>query len=85
MSGQRKSILVSLPWIDEREAEAARRPILSGWVTMGPEVERFEQEFAGLVGARHACAVPLYHQMTGGNQDYVVEQLATMVAGAPAL
>jgi perosamine synthetase len=57
MTEQQKFIPVYRPWIDEREAEAARRPILSGWVTMGPEVEAFENEFAGYVGARHACAV----------------------------
>ena len=41
----------------EAEAEAARRPILSGWVTQGPEVAAFEQEFAAFIGAPHACAV----------------------------
>jgi dTDP-4-amino-4,6-dideoxygalactose transaminase len=41
----------------EREAEAARRAILSGWVTQGPEVAAFEAEFAAAVGAPHACAV----------------------------
>ena len=45
------------PWMDEREADAARRPILSGWVTQGPEVAAFENEFAQFVGAPHACAV----------------------------
>jgi dTDP-4-amino-4,6-dideoxygalactose transaminase len=43
--------------MDEQEAAAARRAILSGWVTQGPEVAAFEQEFADTVGARHACAV----------------------------
>jgi dTDP-4-amino-4,6-dideoxygalactose transaminase len=42
---------------DEREAEAARRAILSGWTTQGPEVAAFEQEFAAYVGARNALAV----------------------------
>jgi dTDP-4-amino-4,6-dideoxygalactose transaminase len=45
------------PVMDEREAEAARRPILSGWVTQGPEVAAFESEFATFTGAPHACAV----------------------------
>jgi dTDP-4-amino-4,6-dideoxygalactose transaminase len=57
MSDQRRKIPVYRPWIDEREADAARRVILSGWVTMGPEVEAFEREFAAYVGAKHACAV----------------------------
>jgi perosamine synthetase len=43
--------------MDEREAEAARRVILSGWITQGPEVAAFEKEFSAYVGAPHACAV----------------------------
>ena len=50
-------IPVARPWLDEREAEAAKRPIMSGWVTQGPEVAAFENEFAKYVGAKHACAV----------------------------
>jgi len=45
------------PSMDDREAAAARRVILSGWVTQGPEVAAFEREFASFVGAAHACAV----------------------------
>ena len=51
------TIPVARPLLDEREAEAARRVILSGWVSQGPEVASFEREFAEAVGARHACAV----------------------------
>jgi perosamine synthetase len=50
-------IPVARPWMDEREADAARRAILSGWVTQGPEVAAFEREFAVALGADHACAV----------------------------
>lgn len=50
-------IPLARPWLDEREAEAAKRPIMSGWVTQGPEVAAFEKEFAAYVGSKHACAV----------------------------
>src|SRR5919198_2939103 len=51
------SIPITKPWMDAREVEAAGRPILSGWLTQGPEVAAFEREFADSVGAAHACAV----------------------------
>ncbi|WDR06241.1 DegT/DnrJ/EryC1/StrS family aminotransferase [Devosia rhodophyticola] len=57
MSTPTRQIPVAKPVLGEPEAEAARRAILSGWVTQGPEVAQFEQEFAAFVGARHACAV----------------------------
>ena len=57
MTEVRPIIAIAKPWMDEREADAARRPILSGWTTQGPEVAAFEREFADYVGAQHACAV----------------------------
>lgn len=57
MSDRSDFIPVSRPWMDERELDAVRRPILSGWVTQGPEVAQFENRFAEYVGAPFACAV----------------------------
>ncbi len=50
-------IPIARPWMGEEEAGAARRAILSGWVTQGPEVAAFEHEFGAAVGAPFACAV----------------------------
>ncbi len=57
MSVTTQVLPVAKPILDDREVEAARRVILSGWVTQGPEVAAFEREFAERVGASHACAV----------------------------
>ncbi|QIR40497.1 DegT/DnrJ/EryC1/StrS family aminotransferase [Tolypothrix sp. PCC 7910] len=57
MSEKIQTIPIAKPWMGEAEAEAAKRPILAGWVTQGPEVAAFEQEFAAYVGAKYACAV----------------------------
>jgi dTDP-4-amino-4,6-dideoxygalactose transaminase len=57
MSEQMQNIPITKPWMGEPEADAVKRAIMSGWVTQGPEVAAFEQEFAACVGAKYACAV----------------------------
>lgn len=52
-----RRVPISRPWLHAEEAEAAKRAVLSGWVTQGPEVAAFEAEFATAVGAPHAVAV----------------------------
>ena len=39
------------------EADAVQRIIASRWLSMGPEVQAFEQEFAAMQEAKHALAV----------------------------
>lgn len=39
------------------EMEAVERVLRGKWLSMGPEVESFESEFAAMQGARHAIAV----------------------------
>ena len=46
-----------LPFIGEEEISEVADSLRSGWVTTGPKVQRFEQEFAVYTGARHAVAV----------------------------
>ena len=50
-------IPIAKPQIGEEEIQAAAAALRSGWVSQGPRVAEFEQTFADLVGAPHACAV----------------------------
>lgn len=51
------AIPIARPTLGREEIEAATRCLRSGWLTQGPEVAAFEQEFAAAVKAPHACAV----------------------------
>jgi dTDP-4-amino-4,6-dideoxygalactose transaminase len=46
-----------LPSIDEDEIAEVVHTLRSGWLTTGPRVRQFEQEFASYVGSPHAIAV----------------------------
>ncbi|VUZ84856.1 spore coat protein [Candidatus Methylomirabilis lanthanidiphila] len=45
------------PSIDEDEIGEVVDTLRSGWLTMGPKTLRFEEQFAGYIGAKHALAV----------------------------
>ncbi|PCJ81808.1 MAG: aminotransferase DegT [Flavobacteriales bacterium] len=50
-------IPIAKPYLTEEDANAPHDVILSGWVTQGPKVQEFEENFAEYVGAKHAVAV----------------------------
>jgi len=45
------------PDLREQEVEEVVTTLRSGWLTTGPRVRRFEQQFAAAVGATHSIAV----------------------------
>lgn len=55
--GQQKKIPFHLPSIGEEEIAEVVEVLRSGWLTTGPKVRRFEEDFAAYVGAKHAIAV----------------------------
>lgn len=46
-----------VPHLTEADEQAVIAAIRSGWITQGPQVAAFEQEFAAFTGAAYACAV----------------------------
>ena len=46
-----------VPDISEAEIQSVVETLLSGWLTTGPKVKKFEADFASYVGCRHAVAV----------------------------
>ncbi len=47
----------SLPLIDEEETNDVLDSLRTGWITTGPKVKRFEEEFARFIGAPAALAL----------------------------
>lgn len=52
-----RSIQISLPSTGEEEWQACRDPLVSGWLTQGPQVAAFEKSFATRHRVDHALAV----------------------------
>ena len=75
---------------DAEEADAAQRVIARKWLSMGPEVQAFEQEFAAMNGAQHAFAVSsataalhlAIHTIGIGPGDEVIQPAINFVASA---
>ena len=50
-------IPIAKPFLGEEEARSAHDTILTHWVTQGPMVQKFEENFCELIGCQHAVAV----------------------------
>ena len=57
MKSVNRNIPVAAPVFSEDEAQAVYEVIRSGWVTSGPKVAEFEQNFADFAGVKHAIAM----------------------------
>jgi perosamine synthetase len=57
MSSTNSFLSFHVPDIGEEEIQSVVETLKSGWLTTGPKVKRFEQDFAWYTGATHAIAV----------------------------
>jgi dTDP-4-amino-4,6-dideoxygalactose transaminase len=57
MPSQNDFIPFHRPAIGEDEIQSVVETLKSGWLTTGPKVKRFEEDFAGYLGCSHAVAV----------------------------
>lgn len=86
-------IQIAVPSMDEREYEAIREPLTSGWLTQGPIVRKFEQEFAEKHDVKYAlattsCTTALHLMLVAagiGPGDEVIVPSFTWVATANAV
>ena len=80
----------SLPLIGEEEIAEVIDSLRSGWITTGPKVKRFEEEFAQYIGCRHAiavnsCTAALHIALTAldiGSDDEVIVPTLTFCSSA---
>jgi perosamine synthetase len=54
---KKRIVDLSKPSVGDLELEALKRPINSGWLTQGSEVDAFEKEFATFQNVSHSIAV----------------------------
>src|SRR2546427_4039877 len=52
-----REVPLSRPYLDEREEELVLEVLRSGRLSLGPVIDRFEEQFAAKVGAPYAAAV----------------------------
>jgi perosamine synthetase len=52
-----RKIPVSAPWIDEEDVQQVAEVVRSGWLSRGPEIQKFEQRVAEYLGTGYGIAV----------------------------
>ncbi len=75
---------------DQKEREAILRVLTSKWLSMGPEVKAFENEFAKAIGVKHSIAVSngtaalhlSYLALNLGSGDEIIQPAINFVAAA---
>ena len=90
MTEATRELPLSRPWIDDREEELVLEVLRSGRLSLGPWIERFEEEIAERVGAPFAAAVSsgtaglhmLCHLAGLGPGDEVITSPLSFVASA---
>ena len=90
---EKRNIAISLPSTGDEEWQAAREPLLSGWLTQGPKVAAFEKAFAERHQVKHAlactsCTTGLHLILAAmgiGPGDEVIVPAFTWVASANAV
>ena len=54
---KKRTIQIALPVTGEAEWQSVKESIMSGWLTQGPKVRKFEENFSEKHGVNHALAV----------------------------
>lgn len=90
---KKRKISIAAPYLDKKEIDAIKKPILNGWLTQGACVEDFEKKLAKIHGIRHAvattsCTTALHLALISlgvGPQDEVIVPSFTWIATANAV
>lgn len=90
---KQRKIQIALPTTGEEEWQAVREPLMSGWLTQGPKVRAFEEQFAERHQVKHAiattsCTTALHLALAAldiGPGDEVLVPAFTWVATANAV